>query len=243
MQTADFWHKLHLHRAKIVLVLALFVSHWSLAQKAPVTMYRVESDQKPLKYGFFLGYHSNTFGIQYSDAFSSPAFDNVSSIVSQRSAGFNLGFMVNFRLSDQFTVRTVPVKIALYQHTVDYNFTDGTTDSQLIESTRIEPGIFLKYRSIRRENTRMYIIGGLSGSWRSGKPEEGNTDRLEVRRLDIRAEVGFGLEKYFKFFKWSPEIRYSRGLINVISPNNTLFSNGINRLVTHNFTFYLHFSD
>lgn len=244
MQTAHIWHKLYLHRAKIIVLTGLFLGNMALAQKAPVTQHRLNSDKKILKYGFFLGSHQNSFGIKYSQAFeTSPDLENLLAINSKQKAGFNLGFMVDFRLADQFSLRIVPVKIGLYQHEVDYLLMDGTVDTQLIETTRIEPGAFLRYRSIRRGNTRMYVVGGLSGSLRTGKAKETDTGGLVIRKLDIRAEVGIGLEKYFKFFKFSPELRYSRGLINVLNDGEAFYSLGIDRLVTHNFTLYFHFSD
>lgn len=244
MQTAHIWHKLYIYRAKVIILAGLFLGNMALAQKAPVTQYRLEGDKKTLKYGFFLGSHQNSLGIRYSDAFeTSPDLEDLLAINSQQKAGFNLGFMVDFRLADQFSLRIVPVKIALYQHEVDYRFADGTIDKQLVESTRLEPGGFLKYRSIRRGNTRMYVIGGLSGSLRTGKAKETDTGGLVIRKLDIRAEIGLGLEKYFKFFKFSPELRYSRSLLNVMGDGETFYSLGIDRLVTHNFTIYLHFSD
>lgn len=244
MQTTHFWDKLDLYRSKIVFLLAFFICSMAYGQKKPVTLHRLKSDDSFLKYGFFLGYHQNYYGIKYSDAFASVDYDNLSSIVAQKNSGFNLGFMVNFRLADQITLRFVPVKIALYQQIVNYNMTDGTVDEQLIESTRIEPGIFVKYRSIRRDNLRMYVIAGASASVRSGKAEEfTTTDRLEIRKGDIKLEIGVGLENYFEFFKFAPEIRYSRGLMNVINPNNNFYSNGIDRITTHNFSIYLHFTD
>ena len=209
-------------------------------------MHRVESDKKNLKYGFMLGVHQNWYGVKYSDQFSQPAYDNVSSIAGIRTTGFDLGFMVNFKLDDQFWVRVVPVKVGLYQNIVRYFNNNGTSslEDQLIESTRVEPGIFLKYRSIRRNNTRMYLVCGISGSFRSGKEDiAAVTDRLEIRRTNVKVEVGIGLEKYFQFFKFAPEIRYARGIMNVMNPTNNFWHNGIDRLVTHNFTLYLHFTD
>ncbi|OEK00095.1 hypothetical protein BFP97_00555 [Roseivirga sp. 4D4] len=246
MQTFDIWHRLDLHRAKIV-ALVLFFSILQVdaqTRKAGVTLHRVKSDQKTFKYGFMLGVHSNSYGIKYSDRFDTPEYDQISSIISETSAGFDLGFMVNIRLADQFSIRLVPVKIGLYQSTVNYQYVDGSVDAQLIESTRIEPGIFMKYRSIRRNNSRMYLIAGLSGSFRSGKEDlVTNQDRLEIRKANVKVEVGFGLERYFEFFKFSPEIRYARGLLDVMNPQDNIFHNGLSRISTHNFTLYLHFSD
>ena len=245
MQTSDIWHKLHLHRAKVIAIILLLAGPWVMAQKAPVTMHRVEQDQKPMKYGFFLGFHQNTYGVKHSAAFETPALEDLLAINPRQNAGFNLGFMLNFRINDQFSWRVIPVKIALYQNEVDYHLSTGEIDTQLIETTRIEPGLFMKYRSIRRANSRMYIIGGLSASMRSGKPKETDTGGLLIRKMDVRAEIGIGLEKYFKFFKWSPEFRYSRGILNVAEAQNpqTIYTRGIDRLVTHTFSFYLHFSD
>ncbi len=244
MQATNFWYKLNIHRSKIVFFLALFTANLALGQKAPIKLNRIGSDDKKANYGFFLGYHQNYYGIKYSDAFEGPDYDNVTSIVSKQNSGFNLGFMVNFRLADQFTLRFVPVKIGLYQHMVQYNMTDGTVDEQLIESTRIEPGLFLKYRSIRRDNLRMYVIAGISTSMRSGKAEDlGGVDKLEIRKGNLKAEIGFGFENYFEFFKLEPEIRYSRGLTNVLNPSNNFYSNGIGQITTHNFSIYFHFTD
>lgn len=249
MYTTHFWYQFYLHGRKIGAL--VFVTMLCCAQplkgqmtKQGVTMHRLESDKKKFQYGFFLGTHSNALGLKYAPAFDTPAYDEVKTILSPSMTGFNLGFMVNVRLDDQFTMRLVPVKVALYQQALDYEFTDGTTDKQLIESTRIEPGLFFKYRSIRRNNTRMYLVAGISGSLRSGKEEMvSSTDRLEIRRFNLKAEIGLGLEKYFKFFKLSPEIRYARGLTDVLLPSNNFYHNGIGRLVTHNFSLYFHFSD
>jgi len=246
MHTLNLRHKLNLHRTKII-VLLLFLCTLQLnaqRRKPGVTLHRVESDQKSIKYGFFLGGHQNYYGLRYADAFADPEYDNVSSITPQKSLGFNLGFMLNFRLADQFSIRVVPVKIGLYQHKVDYNFTDGTVDTQLIESTRLEPGVFVKYRSIRRFNSRMYLVAGVSGSIRAGKEDQATSiDRLEIGKTNMQFEFGIGLERYFEFFKFAPEIRYARSFGNVMTDANNFYHNGINRLVTHTFSLYLHFSD
>ena len=245
MQTPDFWHKLHIHGAKIITFLLLFTAQYGLAQKAPLILHRLEQDKKPLKYGFFLGAHQSSYGVKYSDKFAKADLNKILAINPRQNIGFNLGFMLDFRVNDQFSWRLVPVKVALYKNEVDYYMSNGAVDRQLIETTRIEPGIFMKYRSVRRGNTRMYVIAGIGASMRSGKPKETDTGGLLISKTDLRVEIGLGLEKYFKFFKWSPELRYARGLINVAQAQNppTIYTLGIDRLLTHTFSLYLHFSD
>lgn len=245
MQTTNFWYKLHLHRAKVVVLLLLLVGPVTIGQtKSYATIHRPDSDLKPIKYGFFLGFHQNTYNLQYSEAFDTPAYEDVISINAQKQPGFNLGFMLNFRLKDQLILRVVPVKIALYQYAVGYSMTDGTVDSQRIESTRLEPGVFIKYRSIRRSNSRMYIIGGITSSIRSGKSDEDtNAIRLNARKFDLKAEIGIGADLYYKYFKFAPELRYSAGLINALNGDSNFYTNGLKRISTHVFSLYFHFSD
>jgi Outer membrane protein beta-barrel domain len=245
MQAIDFWYKLNLYRAKVVVLVLLFSGPMVFGQtKSYATINRPDSDLKFLKYGFFLGFHQNTYNIKYSDAFDTPEYDDVISINAQKRPGFNLGFMLNFRLDDQVILRFIPVKIALYQYTVEYSMTDGTVDSQVIESTRLEPGIFFKYRSIRRGNSRMYVIGGITGSIRSRKSDEDPTAiRLAEKKFDLKAEIGFGADLYYKYFKFAPELRYSAGLINAIDGGSNFYTNGLQRISTHVFSLYFHFSD
>lgn len=245
MQAIDFWYKLNLHRAKIAILLLLLAGPIVFGQtKSYVTINRPESDLKLLKYGFFLGFHQNTYNIKYSDVFDTPEYEDVFSINADKNQGFNLGFMLNFRLDDQVSIRIVPVKIALFQYSVDYNMTDGTVDTQRIESTRLEPGMFFKYRSIRRANSRMYLIGGFSGSIRSRKSDEDPTvERLSERKFDLRAEIGIGTDLYYKYFKFAPELRYSTGLLNALSGGDNFYTNGLQRISTHVFSLYFHFSD
>ena len=244
MQTIDLRDQFYLRRAKIIFLFLICWGGCAWAQKGPITYHRPDSDNKTFKYGFFLGMHQNSYAIQYSDLFETDQYENIESITPRLKAGFNLGFMFNIRLHEQFDLRVVPVKIALYQHEVDYNRVDGEVDTQLIESTRIEPGIFLRYRSIRRGNSRMYVIGGISGSQRSGKADEDpNAIRLAVKKTHLAAEIGFGADLYFKYFKFSPELRYAHGLTNVLAGDSNIYTDGLKRVTTHNFSLYLHFSD
>ena len=247
MQHAKLRYKFYLHRRKITVLFFLLFSFASMEaqlRKSGVTLHRLNSDQKMFKYGFMIGLHRNFYGIKYADRFGTAEFDQLAAILPGRNFGFDLGFMVNLRLADQLSIRLEPVKIGLYQHTVEYMFINGNTNRQLIESTRIEPGVFLKYRSIRRSNFRMYLTGGISGSIRSGKEDLITAkDRLEIRSMDFRVEAGVGLDYYFEFFTFSPELRYAMGILNVMNTQDNLFHNGLKRINTHNFTLYFYFSD
>ncbi len=46
-------------------------------------------------------------------------------------------------------------------------------------------------------------------------------------------EIGFGIDFYLEYFKFSPQIKISYGLLNLLSEDNTIFTNSINRLTTN----------
>ena len=91
----------------------------------------------------------------------------------------------------------------------------------------------------------MYVIGGITGSIRSRKSDEDPTiERLGEEKIDLKFEIGFGADLYYKYFKFAPELRYSTGLINAMTDGqDNFYTNGLQRISTHVFTLYFHFSD
>jgi hypothetical protein len=103
--------------------------------------------------------------------------------------------------------------------------------------------LLLKYKSVRRGNYRMYLIGGISPSVRVGGKKDLNTegDKLTIDDTDLSMEFGFGLDVYYPFFKFSPEIRFSRGLLNNLNSETNFYNKGIDRLTTNSISLFLYF--
>ena len=245
MYSTHIWHLLHLFRYKIVriAVLAFFIPISSMGQEA--FQYNLPfSDSKWLHYGFSIGLHNSSFQLKYSDAFVSPEMDTVHSIMPAPAFGFSLGFITDFRLAEQFNVRILP-KVSFYEFPVDYNYTDGHIDRQLIEATFVEIPILLKYKSERHKNFRVYFVGGISpGLEVSGKKrKEQSDDRLITQDMNLNVELGLGIDMYYPLFKFSPEIRFSKGLPNLLKEDNYGYSDGIESLRMNVVTLYLQFSD
>ena len=55
---------------------------------------------------------------------------------------------------------------------------------------------------------------------------------LKFQKTNYSIDVGFGVDIYFAYFKFSPEIKYSYGLKNMLIDQNNQYSNLINRLST-----------
>jgi hypothetical protein len=198
-------------------------------------------DERKLSYGFLIGLHSSTYQIKYSDEFVTTDFDTVHSVTPDWSGGFALGFIVNYRLTDLLDLRLTP-KVAFYENKVTYNYTDDTpTHSENVETTMVEFPLLLKFKSERRGNIRMYMIGGVSPSFEASGKKEFTNDVLEVKNTNMSIEAGFGFDLYYPLFKFSPEIRFSRGLVNMLGDRENIYGQPIKYMNTNTITVYFLF--
>lgn len=245
MQGTYFWHKLNLQRSK-VLIAALFViaAFSAEAQKKRwVEKNNPNYDERKLTYGFLIGLHTTSYQLKYADAFADPnKFDTLHSVIPKWKPGFSLGFIVNYRLNDYLDLRLTP-KVGFYEHEVVYRFTDNTPpESRLVETTMVEFPLLLKYKSERRGNIRMYMVGGVKPAIQaSGQKELENSESLEVKGSNLHLEAGFGFDLYYPLFKFSPEIRFSRGIVDVLENRTNPFGQPLRRVNTNTITVYFLF--
>lgn len=199
-------------------------------------------DERRWTYGFLIGIHQSMYQIKYADNFVTDDLQTVQSVLPEWKPGFSLGFIVNYRVNDFFDLRLTP-KVAFYEHALRYNYTDGTHDDLLVETTMVEFPFLLKYKSIRRGNVRMYVVGGVkTGIESSGKKElENISNSLEVKNLNMNLEAGIGLDLYFPLFKFSPEIRFSRGVSDILDNSRNIYGKPLKYVNTNTITLYLLF--
>lgn len=249
MHSTNVWSKLYLHRAKVILlglVLAAGVSHAQKFKWAPRN--NPNYDERKWTYGFLIGIHTSSYQIKYADTAAvkgtpgNPGLDSLHSIFPSWGGGFSLGFIVNYRINEYLDLRLTPT-VAFYEHKLAYNFISGSTLDELVETTMVEFPFLLKYKSMRRGNVRMYVTGGVKpGIEASGKKElENITDGLEVKSFNMSLEAGIGLDLYFPLFKFSPEIRFSRGVMNVMDNGKNDFGLPLKYVNTNTVTLYLLF--
>jgi Outer membrane protein beta-barrel domain len=243
MQVVDFRNKFYIHCAKIILLGCFLSSTAVLAQSYKwARRNNPNYDERKLTYGFLIGIHTSAYQIEYSDSFVSPSLDSVHSVIPYWRPGFSLGFIVNYRLSEFLDLRLTP-EVAFYEHKLRYNYIDGTSLDHLVETTMVEFPLLLKYKSMRRGNVRMYMIGGIKpGIEASGKKEiENSTKGIEVKNVNMNLEAGLGFDLYFPLFKFSPELRFSRGLMDVLDNTQNAFGQPMKRINTNTITVYLLF--
>jgi hypothetical protein len=250
MYKINIRHKLYLHSKKIAVAFLLCAGVFSFGKCLAQEQYNnggykgnpnlPNYDDKVLHYGFTIGANTTRFKMVYAANYLSPQSDSILSVQSQNSGGFSLGFIVNLRLHNHWDLRLLPT-VAFYDRTVKYKFT-YTQSAQTTQSTFIEIPLLLKYKSQRRRNSRMYVVGGLKGGIEAGaKKKEKKETELRTQNKDLCVDFGVGFDIYYPLFKFSPEIRISQGIPNMLVHDPNPYALSLKSLTSHTVTLYLHF--
>lgn len=205
---------------------------------------RKERDLRFLNYGFFIGATSTKFITQFSDSIGGAPSDTASTVARlvtpQSSIGFSLGFVMNFNIDKSWALRLLPT-YSIYERTIDYNFADSSQTSQVIATNMVEIPLLIKYRSQLRGTKGMYMVAGVKPAFSVSAQKAEDAEIVRVSNTNISVEYGFGFDVHFSFFRFSPELRFSHGLGNILIQDNNRLTRPIKTLLTHNVSLYLHF--
>lgn len=224
-------------RLLLIFVLVLAVAGGATAQKKRPWC-KPFYDAEPYHFGFAFSLGKAGFCASYSEAFNK--LDTVYSIEYSGGALFGASMVFNLKLADNFDLRTLP-GLAFTQRTLSYLLEDADVPpgqalrkhDMKIESTLLQFPTSVKYRSTRESNYRPYIYMGINpafdlASRKKIKPEE--APKIRLRKFDIYAEVGIGLDNYLKYFKYSTEIKFSIGLLDMVKQDGTEYTRAFDRL-------------
>ena len=238
------------NRLIIIALLLLTVTQTAMAQSSTykyTRKFKEDYDLKPIHFGFYFGLPTTRYNLTYAPTFAAGSSTDPNPIVritSPNNTGLlRVGFLVNAFLDDNFDLRTNP-GISIISRSINYTFADGTEKANLIESAWVELPLLLKYKSARRVNSRMYVIGGASlGIETNRKRREDSSQGLpNTASTDLSLEYGIGFEQFLEYFKFAPELRFSHSLVNAFKPGAiTPAAANIQRLTTHTITLYLNF--
>ena len=90
-------------------------------------------------------------------------------------------------------------------------FTKNSDTLRSIKSTYIHFPLLIKYSAKRYNNIKPYVLGGLSTSFNlsgnQNSPEDNNNGVFRLKTNTFYYELGFGIDFYLRYFKFSPSIR------------------------------------
>lgn len=234
---------------KKIFVIFVFVvlNHVLLAQDEISLNYQ-SVDHKKIHFGFTLGFNTMDFDITPSmmpyGADSAVLVPELNDLVP----GFHVGIVSELKLYDNLGLRFLP-GISLGQRKIlFYDGNQQVVSEMKIESTYIDLPLLLKYKAVRIHNTRPYLIGGINVRNDMARNKEFNEDEniyIKLKSFDMYYEIGVGVDFYLAFFKFSTEVKYSVGSLNVVSSDAyeeyPQYANSIDKLKSRMFMVSLHF--
>lgn len=191
-----------------------------------VTEYENRFSMKPYHFGISLAYNTSDFKINFSDRFI--YHDSILQCTSSRGPGFNLGIISNLRIGKYFDLRFIP-SLSFAEKNLDYTYHDDQISTQTTESIYVDFPFDIKFKSAAYKDMKVYIIGGAKYSYDLGSNAKArNAEGLvKVKAHDLAVDYGFGFEFYFPYFIFSPEIKLSNGIFNLLAPDPNLQESAI----------------
>ena len=217
----------------IAFLLCVSFNSFGQRHKKPQNLPRY--DFKKIHFGFTLGINSLNFNINKNNNFLNN--DTLLSMLSEDQKGFNLGIVSNLRLGKYTDLRFIPT-LVFGERILNYSFNDQSNlllQEKRIESTMIDFPFSLKYKSERYNNFRTYVMCGIKYSLDIASQSEIDDEGQELVKLnnhDLMIEGGFGIDFYLQYFKFSPQIKLSHGIINILTKDSTLYTETIKNLKT-----------
>lgn len=230
-----------LHRHKIGIILFLVLSCFGNQAKSQIFKGATENliffEDRWVHFGFTLGTNFANFKYQLSDSFYQ--MDTLLTVGIGKVPGITLGAISDFHLGPYFDLRVLP-SLVITQRTITYNFRNHTKEDKNIESIFAEVPVLFKYKSVRHTNVRFYVIGGgkIGYDFSNDAKAERNPSNpvVALKPWNYSYEFGCGLDLYFYLFKFSPEIKLSRGINNILAPYNDMYSGSFDKIFS-NFVF------
>jgi len=185
-------------------------------------------DKDILTFGFYFGVNSFDFDFDY--------INEQEDIQVGRSAGFNVGFITNLRITEYIDLRTEPGLSFTrrdLQFAPDPRFQRESDLLREVSSTYIYLPLSVRFNTKRLNNVRPFISGGIATtinlSSNEDNPDDNFSGTFRTTTNPFFYELGIGIDLYFPYFKFSPSIKgvfaASDELVRDNQPNSPWTSN------------------
>jgi hypothetical protein len=219
---------------RIFVILALLI----VSQTASAQLFSKEKiknnenfDKDRLSWGFFLGINSYDYQFNYEE--------DLKDMLVETNVGFSVGLVSNLRITDYLDLRFEPGLFITQRNVIyDPSYFNGLefNDSDLlreVKSTYVHFPLLLKVSTKRLNNFKPFILAGISTSINLSSNEENPDDnsagQFRTKKNVMFYELGFGIDFYNQWFKFSPSIRgvfaMNDELVRDVDPNSPWTSN------------------
>lgn len=188
----------------LLLIFGLLLSGSSLAQFNEDPILNLENEDKALlNWGYFLGFNQYDFKFAYKN--------DGEDILTDKSLGFNVGLIGEMHLHEFIDLRFEP---GLYysQRILRFpGFTNENDARRELKSTYINFPLLVKISARRLGNWKPYLVAGPYASLNLGSNEgsldDNSSGTFRMKKRVYGYELGFGIDFYTEYFKFSPSIR------------------------------------
>lgn len=198
-----------------------------------------EFDQKQWSWGYFLGLNSYDFKFDYKD--------QTRDIEVTKGAGFDVGLIGNMRINEYLDLRLEPGVIFVSRKVKYPWIPESLNNIRDVKSTYIHVPLLLKFSAKRYNNFKPFVVGGVSTSWNLSSNERNPSDNyggeFRMHPTTYYWEIGFGVDLYLFFFKFTPSIRGVFAINDELKRDNSpnsVFTGNINQMSSRGV--FLHFS-
>lgn len=232
---------LHLLGKKTITLVAALLLLTNAQAQIRGTYNFLDFAQKPYYFGITLAYNSANYRLAHSNDFVRN--DSIRIAESTTGNGFNLGIVTNLKIGQYWDFRFLPT-LSFTDRTLQYFTTDDTRVDKRVESVFVEMPFHLRYKSAPYRDLRLFVIAGAKYSFdvASNSRSRNDNDLVRVAPSDFAIEYGTGLQIFFPYFIFSPEIKVSHGLSNTLIYNGQQsYSSVLEKVQSRTFTISFHF--
>lgn len=204
----------------------------------------LDFNKKNYYFGITLAYNKSNYKIERSKNFI--LNDSIAGLESIKGPGFNLQIVSNLKLGENFDIRFLP-GFSFAERRMEYDPTRKNAknyEKAAIESVFVELPFHVRYKSAPYHDKRLFVMGGLKYSYDIQAKSRARTvaNNLRVSPTDFQVEMGAGIQMFFPYFIFSPELKFSHGIGNILIFQNGLRESSIiEKLMSRTFTISLHF--
>lgn len=209
-----------LYKLIVLVLIGLFFSTSLLAQRERIE-YLPNFDLQQMHWGYYLGLNKKSYKVTFTEPF------NTVRVVED--IGFNVGLIGDLRLLENINLRLEP-GLSTNTKTLNFNNPPRLNDSiREAGGTYLHLPLLLKFSTNRYNNIRPYVVGGISYDYNfssnQDNPDDNSNGEFRLKKHNFMYEIGFGIDFYLYYFKFSPSIRGVFAINNELKYDDPLSNN------------------
>jgi hypothetical protein len=211
---------LHIYSKKIVFLIVFVASFFNeMVAQINAKDNRNYMDFQGKGYYFGMAFGTNVSGYKINQSKYFIGNDSIQIAEGKRKGGFNIHMIANLKMGEYFDFRFNPGFAFSYR-----SFIFNKINERQVESVLLEMPFAIRFKSEPYKDKRMFLTTGLKYNYDLASNAKSRQAPLliKVSPHDFQWEAGIGMQFFYPYFIFSPEIKYSRGLGNILISNRNI---------------------